>query len=146
VDVRRKRRAQSRELRQEAARGSFYTYCDRNGSGDRHSEICVLDACGEVLQRTQIPTTKAAVRHFFERVEQGRVAIEVGTHLAWIQREIQGLGHEVYVANARKRRAIWDNDSKTDRTDAHLLAEFVQAKPSLLRTIQHRGEAAQGDL
>jgi hypothetical protein len=112
--------------------------------GDRHSEICLLDAFGEVLQRTQMPTTKAGVRRFFERFEQGRVAIEVGTHSAWIQREIQDLGHEVYVANVRKRGAIWDDDSKTDRTDAHLLAEFVQTKPSLLRPIQHRGEAAQG--
>lgn len=72
--------------------------------------------------------------------------MEVGTHSAWMQREVSSFGHEVYVANARKLRAIWDNDSKTDRTDAHLLAEIVQLKPSLLRPIQHRGEEARNNL
>lgn len=114
--------------------------------GDRLSEICVLDASGEVLQRAQVPTTQVAVRRFFETVGHARVAMEVGNQSAWIQREVSSLGHEVYVANARKLRAIWDNDSKTDRTDAHLLAEIVQIKPSLLRPIQHRGEEARNDL
>jgi transposase len=115
--------------------------------GDRHSDICVLDADGEVVQQTRIPTTRKAVRRFFETAEPGRVAIEVGTHSNWIREEIEAIGrHEVYVANARKLRAIWDNDSKTDRTDAYLLAEIVQLKPSLLRPIRHRSERARTDL
>jgi transposase len=114
--------------------------------GDRKTEICVLDCKGDVEQRAQIPTTRVGLRRFFERAERGRVALEVGTHSSWIQRELDELGFETYVANARKLRAIWDNDSKTDRTDAQLLGEIVQLKPSLLRPIQHRGKEGLQDL
>ena len=115
--------------------------------GDRQCEICVVGPDGEVIQRTQIPSTKKAVRRFFENCERGRVALEVGTHSNWIRQEIESIGgYEVYVANARKLRAIWDNDKKTDRTDAHLLAEIVQLKPSLLRPIRHRGNECRNDL
>ena len=114
--------------------------------GDRFTEICVLDRDGEVAQRTQVPTTKKGIRRFFEQAERCRVAMEVGTHSAWIQRELDELGFETYVANARKLRAIWDNDSKTDRTDAYLLGEIVQIKPKLLRSIKHRGEEGRLDL
>ena len=115
--------------------------------GDRQSDICVRDTAGEVVQQTRVPTTKAAIRRFFEQVEPGRVAMEVGTHSAWIEREISNLGrHQVFVANARKLRAIWDSDKKNDSTDASLLAEFVQLKPTLLRPIKHRGEEARNDL
>ena len=34
--------------------------------GDRQCEICVVGPDGEVIQRTQIPSTKKAVRRFFE--------------------------------------------------------------------------------
>lgn len=115
--------------------------------GDRVSDVCVRDPRGDVIQQTRIPTTREAMRRFFQQVEAGRVAMEVGTHSAWIEREIASLGrHEVYVANARKLRAIWENDKKSDTTDASLLAEFVQIKPSLLRPIKHRGEEARNDL
>jgi transposase len=115
--------------------------------GDRQCEICVLDPDGEVAQRTQIPSTKKAVRRFFEQCERGRVAMEVGTHSNWMRQEIEAIGgYDVYVANARKLRAISDNDKKTDCTDAHLLAEIVQTKPRLLRPIRHRGDEARNDL
>ena len=78
----------------------------------------------------------------------GGVALEVGTHSNWIRQEIESIGgYEVYVANARKLRAIWENDKKTDRTDAHLLAEFVQLKlPVSFRPIRHRGNECRNDL
>lgn len=114
--------------------------------GDKKCEICVLDAKGEVAERTQVATSKAALTRFFGRMEPAQVAIEVGTHSPWINRLVASFGHKVFVANARKLRAIWENDNKNDRNDAHILAETVHLKPSLLRPIQHRGEAAQLEL
>lgn len=111
--------------------------------GDRKCDICVMDPSGEVVEETQIPTNPIAMQRFFDKTERGRVAMEVGTHSSWIDELVSGLGFEVYVANARKLRAIWDNDKKNDRTDARLLAEIVQVRPSLLRPIKHRGQEAR---
>ena len=36
-----------------------------------------------------------------------QVAIEVGTHSSWVNRILEGLGHEVLVANPRKTRLIY---------------------------------------
>ena len=102
--------------------------CTRQGVGvdisDRSCEIAVLDAEGNELETAKVATTKEAIRRYFEKVGPSRVAMEVGTHSPWMSRIVEELGHEVYVANARKLRAIWDSDFKSDRTDARLLAEI----------------------
>ena len=48
---------------------------------------------------------------------------------------IAGLGHEVWVANARKIRAITGSESKNDRNDAEKLARFAAYDPRLLSPI-----------
>jgi len=47
-----------------------------------------------------------------------RIAIEAGTHSPWATRVLEECGHEVLVANARKRRLIYSNKRKTDKVDA----------------------------
>jgi len=113
---------------------------------DRSCEIALLDAEGNELETAKVATTQEAILRYFRKLEPSRVAMEVGTHSAWMSRIIEELGHEVYVANARKLRAIWDSDFKCDRTDARLLAEIVLFRPALLRPIKHRGEEARLDL
>ena len=79
--------------------------------GDRKSHICVLDAAGEITEEGQITTTPKAFRARFEGLTLTRIAIEVGGHSAWISELLKELGHEVLVANARKLRMIFQNDS-----------------------------------
>jgi len=50
------------------------------------------------------------------------------------------------VANARKVRAIYDNDKKCDRIDAEQLARFARVDPKLLSPIAHRDRATRADL
>lgn len=59
---------------------------------------------------------------------------------------LASLGHEVIVANARRVRAISDNNSKDDRMDAQLLARLGRVDPGLLYPIRHRGAQAQQHL
>lgn len=59
---------------------------------------------------------------------------------------IASFGHEVIVANARRVRAISDNNSKDDRMDAQLLARLARVDPGLLYPIRHRGAQAQQHL
>jgi hypothetical protein len=53
---------------------------------------------------------------------------------------------EVTVANARKLRAIYQNDRKCDELDARMLAKLLRVDPSLLSPIKHGSEQAQKDL
>ncbi len=111
--------------------------------GDKHTHVFVIEADGEVSEQTRIPTTPASVERFFRRQPPSRVAMEVGGHSRWMSQAILQLGHEVLVANPRKLRAIFENDKKTDRADAQILAEMARVRPALLHPIRHRGPAAQ---
>ena len=114
--------------------------------GDRFSQYCMLNRDGEVIETGRIQTTEAALRRHFEGEPQMRVALECGTHSAWISRMLEQLGHQVLVANTRKIRAITASESKNDRNDAEKLARFAAHDPRLLSPICHRSAERQRDL
>lgn len=114
--------------------------------GDKHTEACVLDADGEVVETFRVHTTPVALDRALSRFEVSRVVLEVGTHSPWVSRRVTAAGHEAIVANPRRVRLIAENDSKNDRFDAELLARLGRLDPSLLSPIVHRGEQAQRDL
>jgi transposase len=75
-----------------------------------------------------------------------RIAIEAGTHSPWASRVLEGCGHEVLVANARKLRLIYANKRKTDEIDAENLARLARLDPKLLYPLKHRGESSQAHM
>ena len=114
--------------------------------GDRFSRYCVVSEEGEVMEEGRIPTTAAALKRHFAEEAKLRIAMECGTHSPWVSRLLRDLGHEVWVANARKIRAITGSESKNDRNDAEKLARFAAYDPRLLSPIQHRSPERQRDL
>lgn len=115
--------------------------------GDRASQLCVLDVeSGAVIEETRLATTASVLRHRFAGVGRLRIALEVGTHSPWVSRLLEDLGHEVWVANPRKLRLIYENRQKDDRVDAEYLARLARVDPRLLAPVTHRGAAAQADL
>jgi transposase len=114
--------------------------------GDRWSHYCILNEDGEVIEEGRIATTEAGIRRQFEGEPAARVAMECGTHSPWISRQLKQLGHQVIVANARKLRAISQNESKNDRADAEMLARLAASDPRLLAPIRHRSRERQQDL
>jgi len=64
--------------------------------------------------------------------------MDAGTHSIWISEQLQGLGHEVIVANVRELRAISHSDRKSDQVDAEKLARYARLDPNILRPIAHR--------
>src|SRR5437867_981263 len=114
--------------------------------GDRYSELYVVDAAGACVETGRIRTTVAGLEQWFGGRPPARVVVEAGTHSPWASRVLQRLGHEVLVANPRKLRGLYENDSKADRVDAEYLARVGRLDPALLKPITHRGEAAQADL
>lgn len=114
--------------------------------GDRFIQVCVLDETGEVMEEGRVASTSAALSRRFSAGEPLRLVLEAGTHSPWVSRLLTELGHEVIVANPRKLRLIYQNDTKSDRVDAEYLARVGRLDPALLSPLTHRGEGTQADL
>ncbi len=81
--------------------------------GDKYSYLCFIDTqSGEVAEEGRLRTTPEAFRRRFASERTLRIAIEAGTHSPWVSRVLEGRGHEVLVANARKLRLIYARASK----------------------------------
>ena len=113
--------------------------------GDKYSHLCVLDEAGEVVEQSRVASRPKALRQRFSG-PACRVVLEVGTHSPWVVRLLEGLGHEVVLANPRKVRLIYQNDSKGDRRDAETLARLGRLDPKLLHPVRHRSARYQQDL
>ena len=113
--------------------------------GDRVSHICILNADGDVRERTKTATTPKGFRKFFAGFAHARVAYEVGAHSPWITLVLESLGCETIVSNARKAIMGSKTDRKNDSNDAESLARVARLDPKLLWPIQHRGPEAQAD-
>lgn len=114
--------------------------------GDKNHSICVLDTESEIQERTTVTNTAVAIRKYFKKHEPCLIALEAGTHSAWVSRVLEEMGHEVLVGNPRKLRMIWDSDEKYDDRDAEMLARVAQFDPKLLYPITHRSAQTQYDL
>lgn len=111
--------------------------------GDRTSRYCVLDQAGETVLEQEVETRAEALGKGFGVLDRSRIALEAGTHSAWVARLLEGLGHQVIVANPRRIPLITAHTAKSDELDARTLARLARVDPHLLGPIQHRGEAAQ---
>ena len=114
--------------------------------GDRYIQVCILDEAGEIIEESRLPNRPAALKRRFSLGQPLRVVLEAGTHSPWVSRLLEELGHEVLVANPRKLRLIYQNESKSDRVDAEYLARVGRLDPSLLAPLRHRSAETQEDL
>ncbi len=110
--------------------------------GDRRSHWCLISSGGEVEGRDVVTTSREAMQRLFGAMRSTRVVIENGSHARWVCALLQGLGHEVVVANRRKSSGFIKGQ-KTDRSDAETLGRVGRMDPKLLAPIQYRGEQAQ---
>jgi transposase len=114
--------------------------------GDKRSCYCVLDRAGNKIEENSFSNTSAALAKHFGGLRPARVALETGAQTGWISRELEALGHEVIVANARELRAISGSGRKSDRRDAEKLARYARVDATILRPVRVRGAQAQLDL
>ncbi len=114
--------------------------------GDEWSQCCFLNKEGEIIAECRVRTTREAMQGRFGKLQPAVIAMEVGAHSRWLSLELQRMGHDVIVANARELRAISGSDRKSDRVDAEKLARYARVDRKILRGIQHRSEEAQVDL
>ena len=100
--------------------------------GDKKHAICVLNQDGEIIDERTITNHRESLRRLSQKHPGARIAFEVGSHSPWIKRFLAELGHEVFVANPRKLRAIYTSDRKSDKNDARMLAKIARMDPQLL--------------
>lgn len=106
--------------------------------GSKHSELCLLDADGAVVERRRIRTSRRSFEEAFATLPPLRIAIETGSESNWVRRLLVSLGHSVTVADAKRVKIITDTYSKDDRRDAQRLAEILLRWPELLHGVQPR--------
>ena len=111
--------------------------------GDRRHAVCVLSAAGDIVAETEVTNTRECLTAFAQKHPGATCVMETGTHSPWVSRLLESLGHKVYVANARKLRAISQSQTKNDQEDAQMLARLGRADPQLLSPVKHRSESAQ---
>lgn len=114
--------------------------------GDRWSRYCVIGSRGVVVKEDRVRTRPEALEETFRMILPSKMVMEAGTHLPWVSRLLEQLGHRVIVANARKVRLIYESDRKNDRLDTQTLAKLGRVDVSLLAPVEHRSLEAQTDL
>ncbi len=114
--------------------------------GDRKHAVCVLNARGEVHKQEVITNSRASLTALSRRHPGALMVMEVGMHSPWTSRFLKQLGHRVLVANPRKVRAIFQNERKSDKRDAEMLARIARTDEKLLYPVEHVGEDMQRDL
>ena len=114
--------------------------------GDKTHQVCMLNEAGQIVNEGKVNNTLSALEKMLAPLPPALVALEAGTHSAWISTALEGWGHRAVVANPRKLKAISDSQQKSDQNDARLLAKLARVDPELLCPIRHRSAKTQADL
>ena len=93
---------------------------------DKSMKIVGLNEAGEMVWRKEVACTREAVRKVFGALAPCVICLETGGHTGWLARSLVDAGHSVVVANARKVRAIYADERKSDWRDAEMLARLAQ--------------------
>jgi len=113
---------------------------------DRTFQYCALSAAGEIVEEGERKLDSGSLRKFLASQPPARVALETGTHSAWVQQLIQEMGHQAVVANARELEAVTGRSYRSDPNDARQLARLARVDCQLLRPVRLRDAAQQADL
>ena len=114
--------------------------------GDRRHRFCVLDGAGKAIEEGTVGNDRVSLGQLSQRYRGALAVLEAGCHSPWISRYLQEEGCAVLVANPRKLRAIYQNERKSDRRDAQMLARLGRLDPALLYPVRHGSAEAQEDL
>ena len=95
----------------------------------------------------KILNNQKSLNDFFDKVpfpsKTITVALETGTHSAWISHYLEQRGYEVIVAHARDLAFIYKGDKKSDRIDAEKLARVARADKKLLHPVRLMSKTRQ---
>jgi len=114
--------------------------------GDKAHEYYIIDAEGTEVAEGKVSNKPDSLSRWARNYPGAKIIMETGSHSPWLSRFFTKQGHPVLVANARKTRAIWGDDRKSDQRDARMLARLGRVDPALLHPIRHCSEQTQRDM
>src|SRR6266404_5670944 len=114
--------------------------------GERRHRFCALNGKGEVVEEAILGNDRGSLARLTARYRGALAVMEAGAHSPWISRYLERLGWEVIVSNPRKVRAIYQQERKSDRRDALMLARIGRMDRALLYPVKHGSQEAQQDL
>ena len=65
----------------------------------RESQVCILSETGEVVLETRIRTERGRLGAVLGGRPRARILLEASTESEWVAQALEGLGHEVIVAD-----------------------------------------------
>src|SRR5262249_14204346 len=91
----------------------------------RESQVCIVDDGGRVLIERRVGTSRERFAALLVAHAGARVLLKASTESEWVAHAVEGLGHEVIVAdpNFAPMYANRSRRVKTDRRDARALAD-----------------------
>jgi transposase len=91
----------------------------------QETQVCIEDAAGAVVLEQRIRTTRERFTALLGGRPRARILVEAATESEWVAQHLEGLGHEVIVAdpNYAAMYATRSRRVKTDRRDARTLAD-----------------------
>jgi len=111
------------------------------------SQVCIRTEDGQLVER-RLKTTREELTKFFSQRPPTRILIETATESEWVARHLEGLGHEVIVAdpNFAPMYSTLSKKIKTDKRDARALCDACERgtyRPAYRRTDWQRQVRAE---
>ena len=98
----------------------------------KQSQLCILDAQGEVVLETRIPTSRPDLADVLRDYAGSRVVLEASTPSEWVARHLESLGMEVIVADPNFA-PMYATRSKKVKTDKRDVIEYSEDRPKRWR-------------
>ena len=118
------------------------------GAIDLHtgrSQIRIVDAEGRIVLERKIETTREDLARVFGPRARLRILIESSTESEWVAQQLEGLGHEVIVADPNYA-AMYGSRSRKIKTDRRDGAALAEANRTGVYRRAHRASAASQTL
>jgi transposase len=103
----------------------------------KRSQIRIVDAEGTVVVARKIDTTHAALTQVFSGRPGLRILIESSTESEWVAQHLEGMGHEVIVADPNYA-AMYGSRSRKVKTDSRDVAALAEANRTGVYRRAHR--------
>lgn len=108
-------------------------------AGDKINIVCILDKSGKIMFEDSVENNSKSMIDYFDELDKSSIVLEAGSHSFWISKLLLSLGHDVFICNPRRLKAVTENINKSDKEDARVLAQLLHTGTNLLKPV-HLGE------
>lgn len=112
----------------------------------RSTSVCVVDDQGFIVLEAEVKTDPVQIGRYLQKRLEGplKIGMETGSLASWLYHGLKKMGFDVSVLDAvHAHRTLSLKRHKTDRNDAHGLAEIVRLGPDWMKVVHVKARAAQ---